>query len=95
MSQHHLKKVTTVLVVDAIEPALPFWCERVGFSVTLSVPHGGDGGPIGFAILERDGVELMLQTRDSVREDVPALADEPNRASLFIEVDDVCRHTPR
>ena len=31
----------------------------------------------------------MLQTRASVRGEVPALADEPNRATLCIEVADI------
>ncbi|MEO6594845.1 MAG: hypothetical protein ABIP94_08845 [Planctomycetota bacterium] len=44
---------------------------------------------LGFAILQRDAVEIMLQTRASVAADVPGLAEESNRATLFVEVDDV------
>lgn len=82
-------KITTVLIVDAIEPCLPFWIDRLGFAQVAEVPHGDR---LGFVILARDGVELMYQTLDSVREDNPASAEgaAPGRgAALFIEVADV------
>jgi uncharacterized glyoxalase superfamily protein PhnB len=81
-----MKKLTPVLMVEAIEPALPFW-ERLGFEKTMELPHGDR---LGFAILAKDGVEIMYQSVDSVRADVPALADAPAAAAfLFIEVDDL------
>jgi len=84
-------KLTPVLVVDAVETCLPFWCERLGFTKTVEVPHGDR---LGFAILEHGGVELMLQSRASVADDIAALAKEPSRSMLFIEIeslDDVKR----
>ncbi len=82
-----VKKITPILYVDSIEPALPFWTERLGFEVTAEVP---EGDALGFVILEKDGLEVMYQTRTSVENDVPALADTPmGGAFLFIEVDDV------
>jgi uncharacterized glyoxalase superfamily protein PhnB len=84
-----MKKLSPVLVLDAIESALPFFRDRLGFTVLASVPLR-EGSPVfGFAILQRDAVEIMLQTRDSVRGDIPALAGEPNRATLYVEVADV------
>ena len=35
-----MKKVTPVLYVEEIEPALPFWMDRLGFEKTAEVPHG-------------------------------------------------------
>jgi uncharacterized glyoxalase superfamily protein PhnB len=81
-----LKKLTPVLFVEAIEPCLPFWVERLGFEKTVEVPHGER---LGFVILVRDEVEVMLQTRASVAEDVPALAEESQRSFLYIEVADL------
>ncbi len=80
-------KVTPVLVVDAIEPSLPFWVDRMGFAKVVEVPAGDR---LGFVILVCNGVELMLQTGDSVREDEPKFAPEggSRTATLFIEVDD-------
>jgi hypothetical protein len=80
-------RITPVLFVEAIEPVLPFWVERLGFTVTAEVP---EGDRLGFVILQREGVEIMYQTRESVRGDVPPLADAPLRGSfLFIQVDDL------
>lgn len=82
-----MQQLTPVLYVDAIEPCLPFWTERLGFEVTGTVP---EGDATGFAMLERDGVEIMYQTRASMENDVPALADRPvGGAFLFLKVDDI------
>lgn len=83
-----MKKVTIVLLVDAIEPALPFWVDKLGYSRTMEAPQG-EGPELAFVGLVRDGTEIMLQTRQSVREGIPALADEPNRSMLFLEVEDI------
>ena len=82
-----MKKVTPVLLVEAIEPVLPFWVERLGFEKRMEVPHEGR---LGFVGLGREGVEIMYQTVDSVREDVPQLAGKAAASSfLFIEVEDL------
>ena len=83
-----IKKLAPVLVVDRIEPLLPLW-EALGFRRTAEVPHGE---ALGFVILARDGVEVMVQTRDSVRADEPHVlegAPPLGAAALFLEVDDV------
>ena len=83
-----IRKLTPVLVVDAIEPCLPFWTERLGFEKTVEVP---EGNALGFVILVKDGIEVMYQSRASVEHDVPGvLAGAATQATcLFIEVDDV------
>ena len=82
-----LNKLSPVLVVDAIEPCLSFWVDRLGFTKIAEVP---DGDRLGFVILEKDGIEVMYQSRESVRKDIPALADVPAGAtSLYIDVADV------
>ena len=80
------KRLTPVLLVEEIEPVLPFWA-RLGFSRTAEVP---DGDRLGFVILERGDIQIMYQTRASVQGDVPELGDSPANASyLFLEVDDL------
>lgn len=83
-----MKRLTPVLVVDAIEPSLPFWAERLGFEQTAQVPHGDR---LGFVALRRGDVEVMLQTVASVADDVPDLADDlaVGGTALFVEVDDL------
>jgi hypothetical protein len=84
-----MKKVTPLLYVEEIEPVLPFWIERLGFTVIAEVPEGNQ---LGFVILQKDGVELMYQTRKSVASDVPQLSSAPMGGSfLFIEVADLDR----
>ncbi|HTB16535.1 MAG TPA: VOC family protein [Bryobacteraceae bacterium] len=80
-------KITAVLMVDKIEKSLPFWIDRMGFEKTVDVPEG-DG--LGFAILVRDGAELMLQTIESVRKDSPQFAPSGpcHDVGIFIEVED-------
>jgi hypothetical protein len=50
-----------------------------------------DGAHLGFAILERDGVEVMYQTRQSILNDAPGVlpASRGHATALFIEVDDI------
>ena len=88
MSSITLKKLTPVLVVDAIEPCLSFWVDRLGFEKVAEVPHGN---ALGFVILVKDGVEVMYQTRASVRDDAPALAPDASHQEtvLYIEVGDI------
>jgi hypothetical protein len=84
-----MKKLSPVLVVDAIEPCLPFWVDRLGFEKTTEVP---EGSRLGFVILRKDDVEVMYQSRESVEKDVPAMLPERGGGhpiGLFIEVGDV------
>jgi hypothetical protein len=82
-----MKKLTPVMVVDAVEPCLDFWT-KLGFTKTVEVPHEG---ALGFVILARDGIELMYQSKASVAADVPALGKErhADHTPLFIEVDNL------
>ena len=77
-------KITPVLIVDSVERSLEFWAGRMGFEKTVEVP---EGDRLGFAILVKDGAELMLQSLSSVQNDEPKFA-KPSHASLFIEVED-------
>jgi uncharacterized glyoxalase superfamily protein PhnB len=79
-------KITPILIVDAIEPSLKFWVDQLGFEKTVEVP---EGDKLGFVILQKDGAEVMLQSRDSIRKDAGAAADAvlSQNSSLYIEVD--------
>jgi len=82
-----MQRLTPVLVVDAIEPVLGFWVDKLGYKKGVEVPHEGK---LGFVSLERDGVQVMYQTKDSVAADIAPLANAPQRGTfLFIEVDDL------
>lgn len=88
-----MHKLTPVLIVDSVEACLPFY-ELLGFSVTATVPEGEH---IGFVILQNGSVELMLQSRASVANDVPGLAapEMQYRSALFCEIADVHAMIPK
>lgn len=84
-----MKKLTPILYVDKIEDCLPFWMEKLKFNKTIEVP-GEDG--LGFCILVRENVEVMLQTRAALEEDLPQLANgsfDCSGVMLFLETDDL------
>lgn len=83
-----VKRITPIIVVERIEPCLPFWKDRLGFVATAEVPHGD---ALGFVILEKDGLEVMYQSRASVGDDVPAMTPlvAGQTSTLFIEISDV------
>ena len=66
-----VESLAPILVVEAIEPCLPFWTERLGFRMSVQVPHHAEG--LGFVLLVKDGVRLMYQSRSSLREDMGTL----------------------
>lgn len=87
MSDIAVNRLTPVLVVDAVEPSLAFWEKRLGFTKTVEVPHENT---VGFAILVKGEVELMLQSVASVRADLGRSGDVSGRSTaLFVEVADL------
>ncbi|HMA39949.1 MAG TPA: VOC family protein [Gemmatimonadales bacterium] len=84
-----LTHLTPVLIVDSVEPCLAFWVDRFGFEAKNKVP--GPDGKLIFASVERDGIEVMYQTRASVLADSPASASElvGHSTALFITVPDL------
>jgi len=88
MPTPQIRKSTPVLIVEAIEPNLPFWQERLGFARPVEVPHGDR---LGFVILTNGVVEVMYQTADSVRHDSPShgAAFDGDKTFLFVDVGDI------
>ena len=80
-----LKKLTPNLMVENVAETLAFYRARLGFEVVTTLP---EQEPFDFAIVKRDGVELMFQSRPSLSENVPALTGSPIGASqtFYIEV---------
>lgn len=81
-----MNSLTPLITVEAIEPCLPFWTDRLGFELIATVPHGD---AIGFAMMQKGNVEIMYQSRASVADDVPGLLDDfgTGKTPLFIKVD--------
>jgi uncharacterized glyoxalase superfamily protein PhnB len=82
-----VKRITPVLFVNEIEPVLPFWVEKLGFTKTIEVPHGNK---LGFVALQKGNTEVMYQSYASVAEDMPLLAEiRKGPTFLYIEVDNL------
>jgi hypothetical protein len=77
-----LKKLTTILIVDRIEPCLGQW-QSLGYSVVARVP---DEGSAGFVLLHGASGDLMLQTRESLAEDLPDIAARKPQTLLYADV---------
>lgn len=90
MGRSEMRKLSPLLTVEAIEPCLSFWVDRLGFAKIVEVP---DGSSLGFVILAKDGVEIMYQSRASVAKDIPPMASGAAGAmpamGLFVEVADI------
>lgn len=82
-----ITRATPVLFVDAVEPTRDFFT-KLGFTVLFDVP---DGDRLGFVGLEKDGVQVMVETRgnpnegDAIRE----ISRGARGSVVFIEVDNL------
>ena len=79
----NITKVTPILIVDRIEPCLPFWVDALGYDKRAEVPHEG---ALGFVLLENGAGEIMLQTRASMAADIAEVAALDPHTVLFVEV---------
>jgi hypothetical protein len=66
-----IQKATALLRVERIEPSLSFWVDRLGFQKVTEVMEGDS---LGFVILSKGHVEVMLQSRASLAKDLPMLS---------------------
>ena len=73
--------LSPILLVDSIEPCLPFWIDRLGF---LQVDEASRDGRLLYVKLRKDEAELMYHTRDAVATDMPELARAPVPASTIL-----------
>src|SRR6267143_1249499 len=83
----NVKRITPVLLFTEIEPLIPFWVGRLGFTKTIEVP---EGNKLGFVAFQKGAAEVMYQTYSSVEKDAPpAMAAEARKGStyLYMEVD--------
>ena len=85
----NVKRITPVLLVQEIEPLIPFWVDRLGFAKTVEVP---DGNKLGFVLFQKGSVEVMYQTYSSVEKDAPpGMSGEARKGPtyLYVEVENL------
>ncbi len=92
-----LKSLTPNLIVEDVAETVDYYRDVLGFQFILGVAEGTEdtvfeatGQALGFAMLQRDDVELMLQSRLSVEVDLgPTAAATGDAVALYIGVDDI------
>src|ERR1051325_2439535 len=62
----NVKRITPVLLVKEIEPLLPFWVDRLGFTKAIEVP---EGNKLGFVTFQKGSAEVLYQTYSGVEKD--------------------------
>ncbi len=84
-----LRGLTPVLIVENVAECMAFWIDRLGFELTAQVP--GPDGSLVFVILQRGGIEIMYQSRESVIADgTSARASlDGHSIALFLTVDSI------
>jgi|SRR5579862_5088561 len=84
-----MKHLTPILIVEAVEPSVAFWVDRFGFNAANQVP--GPDGRLVFASVQKDGIEVMYQTKASVLAEAPEQASDltGHSTALFIAVEDL------
>ena len=86
-----VKRTTPILVVEEIEPSLPFWAS-LGFEKTLEAP---DGDRLAFVGLQNGDMEIMYQTRAAIAGEVEGaglpefMSTAGLRSILYLEVADL------
>ena len=88
MKSAEVKKITAILFAEELDPCISFWIDRLGFQKTVEVP---EKNKIGFAILEKNGLELMYQSFASAQKDNAATGEAVRKGPsfLYIEVADL------
>ena len=82
-----ISRATSVLYADRVEPTRD-WFMKLGFTVFVDIPEDDH---LGFALLEKDGVQVMVETRRNKTEP-PALQARmltSRDTIIFVEVDDL------
>jgi catechol 2,3-dioxygenase-like lactoylglutathione lyase family enzyme len=84
-----VEAITPVILVDAVEPCLSFWTDRLGFEKVVEVP--APTGGIQFAMLVKGSHTVMYQTWASVEAEHTGVAPKvaAGAISLFVVVPDI------
>jgi lactoylglutathione lyase len=79
-----LKKLTPNLMVRRVQDTIDWYREVLGFEAIAKNPAEGEPE---WAMLKSGEVVIMVQSRESLAKDAPALEDVPIAASLTLYID--------
>lgn len=88
VENHSIKRITTNLMVMDVNQTADFYRKIVGFDLVTTVP---DTGSYDFAILSKDGIEIMLQKNENMIREYPVFENKEigGTFTLFFEVYDI------
>ena len=83
-----LKKLTPNIMVEHVNSTIDFYRDILGFELLASVP---EQGTFDWAMMKRDTVEIMFQSRTSLSGDLPRFSDKAigGTLTLYIDVADI------
>ncbi|MEJ0057341.1 MAG: VOC family protein [Bacteroidota bacterium] len=83
-----LASLSPNLIVDDVNKAVEYYAQKIGFTLVASVP---EQGTFNWAMVARDGVTLMFQSLESIKEDMPALQvnSKGGIGTFFIEMEGI------
>lgn len=83
-----LRSLTPNLVVEDVNETADYYTKNLGFTLIASVP---EAGKLNWAMMIRDGVTLMFQSRESMQEDLPELqiSKSGSMGTFFLEVEGI------
>ena len=83
-----ITKITPEIIVEDVNKTVTFYESVFGFKKMMTVP---EEGTYDWALIAKDGNELMLQTKASLLKDLPSIKNTKigNSMMLYIEVKDI------
>ena len=78
------KKLTPNVMVEDVNATIQFYREVLGFEVLTTVP---ESGTFDWAMMQRDSVQLMFQSRGSLSSEIPLFTNNPIGATLTLYID--------
>lgn len=83
------KKLTPNIMVEDVKRTTTFYKDVLGFELVTSVPQEGE--TLDWAMMKRDSVEVMFQSRPSLSGELPLFAEKAIGGALtfYIEVADI------
>jgi len=85
------KKITPNLIVDEVNATIEFYRTLLKFELTMTVPGNDGNKDITWALMKRDDIEIMFQSRKSSVREIPIMEHKEAGGSLtlYIEMDNV------
>ncbi|MBN2467165.1 MAG: VOC family protein [Deltaproteobacteria bacterium] len=88
------KELTPILMVEDVNETVDYYASLLGFQFAKAVVSGTtelvfrreEGQRYDYAMMKRDGVEIMFQAQKSISADIPALEGLAVMASLLLYI---------